>query len=260
MGLAGAPIEGPTHFSQFDPLAYAYWGRRWFESGCISAHFRTMVVEGEEVVATLAPQSGAHGKISATKADGTQVLTGSASIDRSTPTELDERRSTLRATGDLFIMDQLEVGRRTAASVVASVGMHESNGALYPFSLRQKLDAITEPSPWYETGDNPWHRPILPIEMVSVLAQKTGHVFPIRGPAIGLFLDLEIRLEGTPVFVDQDYAIDREVVGLSESRRTESCWIRSTLTDASTGVLAATVTLHSGVFKESYAPYPRDRL
>ena len=44
LGLAGAPIEGPTHFSQFDPLAYALWGHAWFERGCISSHFRTMVV------------------------------------------------------------------------------------------------------------------------------------------------------------------------------------------------------------------------
>ena len=26
LGLAGAPIEGPTHFSQFDPMAVALWG------------------------------------------------------------------------------------------------------------------------------------------------------------------------------------------------------------------------------------------
>lgn len=52
LGLSGAPIEGPTYFSQFDPLAVSLWGQQWFESGCISAHFSTMVVEGEEVQAT----------------------------------------------------------------------------------------------------------------------------------------------------------------------------------------------------------------
>ena len=26
LGLLGAPIEGPTHFSQFDPLPVALWG------------------------------------------------------------------------------------------------------------------------------------------------------------------------------------------------------------------------------------------
>src|SRR4029077_11891465 len=53
MGLTGAPIEGPTHFSQLDPLAALTWGSAWFERGCISSHFRTMVVESEEVQASL---------------------------------------------------------------------------------------------------------------------------------------------------------------------------------------------------------------
>lgn len=39
LGLRGAPIEGPTHFSQFDPLGVALFGEQWFEHGCISAHF-----------------------------------------------------------------------------------------------------------------------------------------------------------------------------------------------------------------------------
>ena len=36
LGLAGAPIEGPTHFSQFDPIASELFGEEWFRSGCIS--------------------------------------------------------------------------------------------------------------------------------------------------------------------------------------------------------------------------------
>jgi hypothetical protein len=60
--------------------------------------------------------------------------------------------------------------------------------------------------------------------------------------------------------VGQDYRLEREVIGLGQSRRTESHWIRTTLTDVDTGELAATVVLHSGVFKESYAGYPTDRL
>ena len=32
LGLRGAPIEGPTHFSQFDPIALELWGHQWFET------------------------------------------------------------------------------------------------------------------------------------------------------------------------------------------------------------------------------------
>ena len=139
----------------------------------------------------------------------------------------------------------------------------DGNGPAYPFSLAEKLARITEPHPWYtEAGavSSPWGRAIVPMEMISVLAHKSGDWWPVRSPAMGLFLDLEIRLVDGPVFVDQEYALEREIVGLSQSRRTESYWTRTTLTDVSTGQPTAEVLLHSGVFKESYPGYPKDRL
>jgi hypothetical protein len=138
--------------------------------------------------------------------------------------------------------------------------MDGDNGRLYPFSNRQKLDAITERCAWFDSHDTPWGRPILSFEMISVLAAKSGSDFPVRGPAVGLFLDLEIRLVEGPVRVDRPYRVEREVVGLGQSRRTESHWVRSHLIDDTTGAVTAVVLLHSGVFKESYAAYPADRL
>jgi hypothetical protein len=96
--------------------------------------------------------------------------------------------------------------------------------------------------------------------MVSVLTNKSGKGFPVRGPALGLFLDLEVRMLDGPVFVDEPYEIHREVVGLGQSRRTESYWTESTVTEQRSGKAVAVVLLHQGVFKESYAGYPRDRL
>jgi hypothetical protein len=75
-----------------------------------------------------------------------------------------------------------------------------------------------------------------------------------------LFLDLEVRMVNGPVFVGQAYAAESEIVGLGESRRTESYWTRTTLTDLDTDTVTAIVLLHSGMFKESYPGYPKDRL
>ena len=260
LGLAGAPIEGPTHFSQLDPLAHALWGDAWFERGCISAHFQTMVVEGEGVTARAHRRSATRADITAQKTDGSPVLSGTVTLGAAEPTALDERRAKLGPPGELFIVDQISVGDRSSAPVTASVDLSTPNGELYPFSLEQKLDAITEPSDRYRSGANPWGRPVLPMEMVSVLTQKSGTDFPVRGPSIGLFLDLEVRLVAGPIFVGQDYVLEREVVALGQSRRTESHWVRTDVTDADTGDLVAHVLLHSGVFKESYAGYPADRL
>ena len=266
LGLAGAPIEGPTHFSQFDPLAFSVWGQHWFETGCISAHFQTMVVEGEAVTASLTRAGGHLGdgvaSIHAVTTDGTPVLAGTASTDPTAETELGRRLADTqqRDPGELFILDQLAVGLRTRSEQPVSIDMDTPNGHLYPFSLRQKLGAITEPSAWYQSDHTPWDRPILPFEMFSVLAHKTGNGLPVRGPAVGLFIDLEVRAVAGPLFVDEPYLLEREVVAIGQSRRVESHWVQTTVTSAATGAPAATVLLHSGVFKASYAGYPADRL
>jgi hypothetical protein len=263
LGLAGAPIEAPTHFSQFDPLAALVWGRQWFEHGCISGHFTTMVVEGEDVQASLAVTDPQMGRITAVKADGATVLSGTVSVGPDHgETELDARRARQGPPRELFIIDQLEIGMRRGAGDV-TVDHSTNNGPLYPFSLDEKLARITEPHPWY-TADggaaSPWGRAVLPMEMISVLAHKSGVGWPIRSPALGLFLDLEVRLLNGPVFVGQPYAVDSEIVGLGESRRTESYWTRTTLTDVATDTAVAVVLLHSGMFKESYPGYPAERL
>jgi hypothetical protein len=257
LGLAGAPIEAPTHFSQFDPLAFTVWGDEWFRHGCISAHFQTMVVEGEEVQASLTTD----GAIEAHKRDGTPVLTGTASLSTSgRPTELDHRRARLGDPGELFIVDRLEVGARTDDDRPTRVTRTDRNGAGYPFSLDEKLARITEPHPWYTAeggAASPWGRAILPMEMISVLVHKSGPDWPVRTPVLGLFLDLEVRLLDGPLFVDEDYALGRELVGLGQSRRTESYWTKTTVTERASGRAVAEVVLHSGVFKESYPGYPR---
>jgi acyl dehydratase len=263
LGLPGAPIEGPTHFSQFDPLAVALFGQAWFERGCISAHFETMVVEGEQVQATVTCTGTRTGPASAraraTKSTGEPVLSATLTLGDE-PTELDERLARMQAKdpGELFIVDRVQVGT-TSPAMPTSMGFDEWNGNLYPFSLADKLRAITEPSPWYVPGQpSPWGRAVVPTEMLSVLAHKVGNHLPVRGPSVGLFIDLEVKRHA-PVFVDEAYTLTHQVVALGQSRRVESYWTRTTIVDT-TGATVCTVLLHQGVFKASYADYPAQRL
>ncbi len=257
LGLAGAPIEGPTHFSQIDPLGFGLWGNAWFETGCISSHFRTMVVEGESVVASLTDLGDGRGEIAAAKGDGTPVLTGSASVDPAAPTALRVRMAEMqqRDPGELHIIDQLSVGDRSVREG-QRIDMTTWNGHGYPFSLRQKLDHITESSSWYESGDNPWGRPIIPFEMFSVLTNKQLGMKKVRRPANGLFVDLEVAAVDGPLFVDQAYVVETEILCIGQSRRVESYWTESTVVEEDSGRHAATVLLHQGVFKASFPGYP----
>ena len=109
-------------------------------------------------------------------------------------------------------------------------------GAHYPFTLADKLAVITEPCAWYtpEGGpSSPWGRAIIPIEMISVLLGSSMDLAGFRGngPAVGLFAGQEIRLIQGPLFVDHPYELEREIVALSESARTESVWVRTRIFD-----------------------------
>jgi len=267
LGFAGAPIEGPTHFSQFVHLLQAEFGDDFFARGCISAHYQNMVVEGESVRAFVEPLApGATStRIGAEKSDGTPVLTGTASLGPDYgQTELDQRRARLQPSDQLVILSSLKVGQLGAGNPeVVRMDYDQHMGAMYPFSLQQKLALITEKHPWYDpkgAESSPWGAAIIPWEMISVLTQYTSDQsgFRAKGPAIGLFAGQEIKMINGPLLVGHPYHLEREIIALSESRRTESNWIKTRVLDAENGALVAEVILNSATLKDSYADYERD--
>ena len=266
LGFRAGAIEGPTHFSQFEPLLAEIWGREWFETGCLSAHYRNMVIEGEEVRAFVErPDEGqTQVRIRAQKADGTEVLIGTASIGGDPPqSELENRLARLRPPEQLVILRDLEVGMRGMEVESVRMDSDQHMGKLYPFSLNQKLSLITELSPWFtEQGgpSSPWGRAVIPLEMVSVLASYTGNQagFSSRGPAIGLIAGHQIRMLRGPLFVGEDYLIDREIIALSESRRTESSWTRVSIREPGSNDLVAEMIMNGATLKDSYANYQQE--
>jgi hypothetical protein len=259
LGFKAGPIEGPTHFSLYPPLMERIFGRAWFEKGCISAHYQNMVVEGEETRAFAElPDKGATAtKCWVEKADGTPVQEASATIGDQ-ETLLDKRIRDLRPPTKLVILADLKVGMRGKQEEKVRMDPDQHMGHLYPFSLNRKLAVITERSPWYDdAAASPWGRPIVPLEMVSVLAEYTNKEagFPVKGPAVGLFADQQIRMVDGPLFVGVDYVIRREIIALSESKRTESYWVRTRILDATGKVLKAEMILNHATLKHSYANY-----
>jgi len=261
LGFRAGPIEGPTHFSLFPPLLEKIWGQAWYERGCLSSHYLNMVVEGEEVRAFAEmPAAGAtRTRVWAEKADGTPVLEASASLGPDHgETLLEGRMAALRPAGELLILADLHVGMKGAEDELVRMEPDQNMGKLYPFSLNQKLAVITENSPWYSDGAaSPWGRAIIPLEMVSVLAEYSSHAakFPVKGPAVGLFADQEIRMIKGPLFVGETYLIRREIAALAQSKRTESYWVRTRIFDASGETQLAEMLLNHATLKDSYAGY-----
>jgi len=259
LGFRAGPIEGPTHFSLFPPLLHHIWGQSWFERGTISSHYLNMVVEGEETraFAEIPAIGGRETRVWAEKADGTPVLEASAHIGAG-ETLLDRRMAKLRPPEKLVILADMHVGMKGAEDEIVRMDADQHMGDLYPFSLNQKLGVITENSAWYsDPAASPWGRAIIPLEMVSVLAEYSNRkaAFPVKGPSVGLYADQEIRMIKGPLFVGEDYLVRREIVALSESTRTESYWVKSRIYDATGQEQLAEVLLNHATLKHSYANY-----
>lgn len=255
------------HFSQFAPLAVATWGPRWLDGSCISAHYRAPVHEGEEVRAHIARVEAGQriADIWMEKADGTEVLRGTCSIGPDHPeSALDRRLAEPPALEQPVILEGVVIGTKTPRRRVA-MGFDQHMGDLYPFTLRQKLGVITEVSPYYReeiAGASPHGRAIIPVEIISVLLNHAwgGESFYRRGPVVGLFADQEIRLHDGPLFVDEPYEIEREVVAVTGSRRTESLWIRTRVDHPGEDRLLATMLLNQAIMKDSFAGYEEVRV
>jgi hypothetical protein len=261
-GFKGGTIEGPTHFSQFAPLCVALWGPRWLAQGSLSAHYRNACFEGEKVRAIVAKpkDEGTYTTIRMEREDGTEILRGTAAVGgNNPPSALEQRVSELSPPDTPVILRDVRVGMRTKR-VAVRMDAEQNMGALYPFSLAQKLRAITEPSPWYTAegaASSPWQEAIIPVEMVSVLLNYSSDAasFPVRKPVVGLFADQEIRMHSGPLFVGHPYEMDREVVALSGSRRTESLWIRTRVFAPGSDEVLATMLLNAAYMKDSFPGY-----
>lgn len=90
-----------------------------------------------------------------------------------------------------------------------------------------------------------------------MLTEYSSHQakFPVKGPAVDLFADQEIRLIEGLLFVGEDYVLRREIAALARSKRTESYWVRTRIFDAGGQKQVAEMLLNHAPLKHSYAGY-----
>jgi len=264
MGFAAAPVEGPTHFSQFAPLCCHVWGMRWLAEGGLSVSYKSAVLDGEKVRAFIARPDGEESLLAIwmEKEDGTEVLRGTATIgEDAPPSALGEKLAALPPPDPKrVILRNIEPGV-TRPRIRARLDYDNTLGPLYPFTLREKLVHITEPSALYEEGaQTPWGAPALPIEMISVLVHHGADADPWlpEKTTIDLFVDQEIRVCKGPLLANTDYEIERTVIALSGSRRTESCWVRSNVFLPGKDEVLASMIINLASFKDSYEDYDEE--
>ena len=181
---------------------------------------------------------------------------------RTTGKPSSSRMARLHPPGNPVILSDLEVGMTGAEDEPVRMDPDQNMGKLYPFSLNEKLGKIAESSPWYSEGSaSPWGRAIIPLEMVSVLAEYTSHKanFLVKQPSIGLFADLEIRMiegavrgPGLPAAARGRGPVGEQADGIPAGCRTR-------ILDGAGQRLKAEMLLNHAVMKESFPGYDAAR-
>ena len=236
LGFRGGTVAGSVHLDQFPPLLVRAFGERWFENGGLSVYFRNATTDGEPVQAFVAAPADAGSdqqvRVWMSQPDGTLVAEGTASIGRpAEPSALFARDlrpvdpTTLRMLRDVRPGDPL-------GPIDVAV-----NGERQQASLREGY--LTEPLDWYGES-SPWGPPIAsPSTTVSLLYNELLETLKDRlGPRVGLFGAIEIRHHAGPVLLNRSYTVSGEVVGVSETPKTEVLWFDSRAHDGGGRLIA----------------------
>lgn len=283
-GFAGAPIHGTVHWSQFTPLLLEAFGSEWFETGSISVHFVNMVTHLQPVRAFMSrpdPNKKAQQTdIWMEHMDGRVVLEGTASVGLKLgemTTMAQKRMAASKPVKGSLVFIRHPVGTKSLNKVPMHIGWEgQVHPALFPFSLKQKLECITEFHPWFtkEGGkESPWGREVVPPECLNAMMlggygadkwaempeDKWLHDASKGKTPVGLFGGCEVIIHAGPVFTGDEYELSRELVGKGETPRAEFQWMRTLLTEKSSGKLVAEMTLQSMNVKSTFEGYDEMR-
>lgn len=284
VGFKGAPIHGTVHFSQFTPLLLKAFGPAWFECGTFSVHFRTPVTHLQPVKAFIErpKKKNQQCRIWMEHVDGQVVFEGTASCGLKKGQEVtmaESRISKIKPVKGGLLFVRREVGTQTLNIEKACLKFDQVIGPLFPFSVNDKLEIITEWHPWFSKefgSSSPWGAPIVTPEgfnqimfynMVTSrwpqmkqkqLAKYDGIKSDGRTP-VGLFGGCEIRIVNGPIFMNHEYHIKRELVAAGETRKTEFTWTRTIMIDPKTKKVIAEMLLQNMMLKGSYTGYNKMR-
>lgn len=283
-GFAAAPIHGTVHWSQFTPLLLQAFGHSWFETGSISVHFVNMVHHLQPVRAFMSkpdPSKKAQQvDIWLEHMDGRVVLEGTASMGLKPgqmETMVNKKMASNKPITGSLLFQRHPVGTKSVNKVPMKIDFEGPvHPATFPFTVKQKLECITEFHPWFsqEAGSqSPWGRPVLAPEMLNaIMLQGLGvNKWPERAEddwlrqaakgktPVGLFGGCEVVIHEGPVFYETDYELSQQVVGKGETKPgdkgVEFQWMRAFLTEKSTGKLVAEMTLQNLSVKSTFADY-----
>jgi len=240
LGFRGGTVAANIHFEQFPPLVLERFGEAWWRTGGLSLHFMNATTDGEPVQAFAGPvEGGEPARVAAwmETPEGVRVCEGNGWVGGDDPkSTLKQRLAQSRPATDLRLLKRSRVGD-TVTDVPSRL-----DGA----TALRRLEGITEPMELYRA-----RKVAAPAVAIDALRAVEGPLFKSEGEFVGMFGAIELQFLDGPIYLDRDYLANGEVVGLSESPKTEVAWYESVLRDAESGRPVARLLMMSRLLKAS---------
>ena len=218
LGFSGGTVAGSIHMGQFLPLLLETFGDDWWRQGVLSMYFRQATMDRQPVQCHLAPGDNGQARVWMENEGGDLVMEGTAQLAGCpVPTALAERLANLRPAGELRILAKFATGQKESSP--ARVDSEFVN---------RQLQVITEPHEYF-TSDEALGQRALPYTQVVRIFDSAEQAVAVAAvqPFVGLYGGIEIAYENGPVLEETDYESTCEVIGLSDSPKTEILWRES---------------------------------
>ncbi len=220
LGFVGGTVAGSIHMEQFLPLVLQHFGEDWWREGTLSMYFMQATIDRQPVQCHLEPGLNGQARVWMENEAGEMIMEGTANLaDCTEPTMLAQRLAAIRPAGELRILQNFAVGQveRAPTRVTSDFVDHQ-------------LRVITESHEYFERAEKFGQRALPNTQIVRAFGPAEQAVGKrVMEPFVGLYGAIEVSFINGPVLEETDYESTCEVVGLSDSPKTEILWWESKL-------------------------------
>jgi hypothetical protein len=220
LGFRGGTVAGSIHMEQFAPLLERSFGEAYWRTGTLSLYFQSATVDQEPVRCSISDVTQAESirraRVWMENQAGTLILSGTASCDgHDDESELRSRLEQIRPETELRILKKMAVGDSSPPVAVQVSDDH----------VDRQLRVITEPLECYQSPARFGAR-VLPMTGIVGMFDPAEQLIARSAiqPFVGLYGAIEIEFINGPVFSETDYLASGEIVGLTDSPKTEMLW------------------------------------
>lgn len=244
LGFRSGTVAGSIHMEQFVPLLLHVLGAEWQQTGSLSLWFREPSIDGEKVRAQVAESGDGRRQVCMRREDGSEVLSGTASVGTDDQGALRQRLAAMRPGEAPRILAPLEAGFR-AAHIPTRVPRAD---------VDRRLPIITECLAEFSMeGPRSWAPLSAAVHAMRVFEER----LPIAQTGfVGLFGGIEWQWLAGPMRIDRPYEVQGQVVAITDSPRSEMLWTETVLHDPALGRDVARMLMLSRLLKDSSPLWP----